>query len=115
MGDNGFHEFVKATFLPTFGNPNASAVVEVGTQAPSATEPAESGASELTWAKARIAVLESTLLLLVHFVDESRSDSEGHYPALVSSCIECTCGATPNKYNKGLCPYHLAKQVLKNG
>jgi hypothetical protein len=58
MGDNGFSEFMKRaespfrlfaaeTMLPVFGNSNASATSEASTQAPSATEPAASGASEL--------------------------------------------------------------------
>lgn len=58
MGDNGFSDFMKKasspfrlfvaeTMLPVFGNSNASATKEVGTQARSVTEPTESGASEL--------------------------------------------------------------------
>lgn len=58
MGDNGFSNFkqpdpnpfrlfCKETFLQVFGNSNASATREASTQAPSATELAVSGASEL--------------------------------------------------------------------
>lgn len=57
MGDNGFSTFkapepspfrlfAQDCFLPAFGNSNASASSETGTQARSATEPDESGASE---------------------------------------------------------------------
>lgn len=125
MGDNGFSDFMKKasspfrlfaaeTFLPTFGNSNASAAKEASTQAPSATEPAASDASELQWARDRISILESTLLLMTHMVEKSQSDSEGHYPALDPACNECTQGATPDKHRGPLCAYHLAKFVMKH-
>jgi hypothetical protein len=55
------------------------------------------------------------LLALALMVEAHRKlcdDTEGKYPPLDPGCIECTCGATPNRYNTGRCAYHIAVGLL---
>lgn len=33
--------------------------------------------------------------------------------AVDAGCFECTLGTTPNRFNTGLCVYHIAAHVLK--
>lgn len=49
---------------------------------------------------------------LVSMIDDVRDNTEGHWPQLDSGCIECTQGATPNRYNTGPCAYHDAVRLL---
>lgn len=60
----------------------------------------------------RIQELETALNRMVCAHENLSSDTEGKYPSLDSGCIECTGGATPDRYNTGLCAYHNAKKLL---
>lgn len=63
-------------------------------------------------ATTRINELETALNRMVHTFENTRDDSEGHYPALDGGCIQCTQGATPDRFNTGPCAYHNAKKLL---
>lgn len=113
MGDNGFSDFMKKasspfrlfaaeTFLPTFGNSNASAAKEASTQAPSATEPAASGASELPFGPCQY-------LTCMHRPNEAgcarpshmRSACQHQWLRPDNGTIECgVCGATRYDYSR---------------
>lgn len=88
MGDNGFAELV------TIGNSmrNASSLMRQAT--------------------AKISELETALNRMVHAHENTSADTEGRWPALDGGCIECTGGATPDRFNTGLCAYHNAKKLL---
>ena len=49
---------------------------------------------------------------MIEQMDESQSDSEGHYPALDAGCNDCTMGCTPMSADTGPCGYHRGKSVL---
>ena len=60
----------------------------------------------------RIHELESALNRMVLAHENLSSNTDGQYPEFDSGCIECTQGATPDRYNTGLCAYHNAKKLL---
>lgn len=61
-------------------------------------------------AQARVKVLEEALgNLLLKYDPENPGAAFEPEP----SCLECTSGATPNKYNTGLCAHHRAREALK--
>lgn len=113
MGDNGFSNFMKKaespfrlfaaeTMLPVFGNSNASAVVEVGAQARSATEPTESGASELVFGPCEY-------VTCMHRPNEAgcvrqsvtQPTCRHQWLRPDNGTIECgVCGATRNDYSR---------------
>ena len=88
MGDNGLSEFAQIGE----GMRNASMAMQQATN--------------------RIHELESALNRMVVAHENLSNDTEGTYPDLDSGCIECTQGATPDRYNTGLCAYHNAKKLL---
>lgn len=40
-------------------------------------------------------------------------DNQDEGAAVDPGCLECTLGTTPNRFNTGLCVYHIAEHVLK--
>lgn len=77
-----------------------------------AREAMRQAADQLQEQRTRIDVLETALNRMVLVHENTQADSEGQYPALDSGCVECTGGATPDRYNTGLCAYHNAKKLL---
>lgn len=92
MGDNGFSEL-------------AAGMNEARTAMKAAT-------AAISEKDQRIDLLETALNRMVCVFENLRDDTEGRYPDLDSGCIECTQGATPDRYNTGLCAYHSARKLL---
>lgn len=61
---------------------------------------------------AQLHELETALNRMVLAHENLRSDTEGKYPPMDAGCIECTQGATPDKFNTGPCAYHNARRLL---
>jgi hypothetical protein len=57
-------------------------------------------------ASAAPALVEALTKLIIEF-----DDMDEHRP-LHAGCIQCTEGATPDRYNTGPCAYHAAKAVI---
>lgn len=68
---------------------------------------------EIESLRSRNLALRDVLLRMVKAHRDLNDDTEGRYPELDCGCIECTSGATPDRYNTGLCAYHTALDVLK--
>ncbi len=61
----------------------------------------------------RIQQLEVVCGRLVKLVEDTEDNTEGRYPGPEPSCNECTGGCTPIDRDKGLCPVHAAKKLLR--
>jgi hypothetical protein len=68
--------------------------------------------TELDRRKARIDQLEYLLHRMVLAHEDTSGNTDGQWPSLDTGCIECTQGATPDKYNTGLCAYHASRKAL---
>lgn len=60
-----------------------------------------------TWA----AAWDAVVFFICETVVRDWANLEDGVPVDVG-CLECTLGTTPNKFNKGLCVYHVAEHVL---
>jgi len=57
----------------------------------------------------RIALDRQVIAGLVAMIDDSRSNSDGHWPDADHTCIDCTLGCVPASKR---CAYHNAKRLL---
>lgn len=60
------------------------------------------------------AALRSITASLLKVIDDTRANTDGKWPEPDSGCIECTQGATPDRFNTGPCAYHRGRQMLRD-
>jgi len=58
------------------------------------------------------ALWEAVVLWMLDYLHRDW-DNQDEGAAVDAGCLECTMGTTPNRFNTGLCIYHIAEHVLK--
>lgn len=69
-------------------------------------------AREVIRLRTRCDRLQTALNRMVLAHEKLSADTEGQYPPLDAGCVECTGGATPQRFDTGLCALHNSKQLL---